>query len=107
MVILDEGGGIVKLTTYSGKMWEFMLLLQIMYLFGLSKSSTPESNSSELGSVWVEFAGINSDFPSRTRQSNTCLTPFLSGIDFSTLQEKSIKIRNQNINGGRMSERMN
>jgi len=62
-------------TRNSGKTWVFMCVLHTIYFFVETKSSTPESNSGELGHDLVEPWGTISDFPSRTLQSNKNLIP--------------------------------
>lgn len=83
--------GALKLTTYSGKIWVFMCVLQTMYFLGHSMLSTPESNSSELGWYWSEPGRTGSVFPRITRQSKRCLRPSPSTGANLTLKTSSPK----------------
>jgi len=78
--------GTLKLTMWIGKMWEFMKALHTTNLLGASRLSTPVSNSSELGYICLEPAGITSIFPIKTLHNNICLVPFSSALEDARLQ---------------------
>ncbi len=76
--ILGDLGDSLNLTTYSGKMWVFIWVLQTINCFGANRSSAPVSKCSPLGQSWSKPCKTSSAAPNVTWPINMCCSPFLS-----------------------------
>ena len=86
--------GAVKLMRYSGIICVFIKALQMTYLVGEMRLSTPESNSLELGKFCLEPGLSSSILPNITRHSTICFNPVSSVIEQNALKKKNILINN-------------
>lgn len=94
----------VKLITNSAKIWVFIRELHTIYFRGEAKSSTPESNSSQLGLYCSEPGEIISIFPIITRQSNMCIRPSSSAGGNCKLNKNKYTYINININNSELNK---
>lgn len=62
-----------------------------MYRLGAKISSTPESNSLDVGLNCLEPGKIASVFPNITRHNNRCLKPFSSPAEDNALRKDKLE----------------